>query len=111
MIQQPGVESGGEMTFDGDRRWVPWVFGLPLALVHALNAVLVHAAVFHGPQAAWDHQGYEGTAAAVFLALCLSLLGVVITSLPPVRRALGPWWFAPPLVLGVIAWVRIETLG
>ncbi|MGW9072020.1 hypothetical protein ACWGQT_21570 [Streptomyces yangpuensis] len=99
------------MMFDGDRRSAPWVFALPLALVHALNAVLVYAAVFNGPQAAWDHQGYEGTAAAVFLSLCLSLLGILITLVPPVRRALGPWWFAPPLVLGVIAWVRIETLG
>ncbi|MEW2582760.1 hypothetical protein [Streptomyces virginiae] len=95
----------------GDRRWARWVFGLPLALVHALNAVLVYAAVARGPQAEWDHQGYEGTAAAVFLSLCLGLAGVLITLVPPVRKALGPWWFAPPLVLGVIAWVRIETLG
>ncbi|MFD8885066.1 hypothetical protein ACFV0H_21440 [Streptomyces erythrochromogenes] len=105
------TDGRGATVPPGDRRWVRWTFGLPLALVHALNAVFVYAAVFRGPQAAWDHQGYEGTAAAVFIALCLSLLGVLITLVPPVRRALGPWWFAPPLVLGVIAWVRIETLG
>ncbi|MET9572755.1 hypothetical protein ACFYNW_14805 [Streptomyces virginiae] len=95
----------------GGGRWVRWAFGLPLALVHALNAVLVYAAVARGPQAEWDHQGYEGTAAAVFLSLCLGLIGTLTTLVPPVRKALGPWWFAPPLVLGVIAWVRIGTLG
>ncbi|WP_030772700.1 hypothetical protein [Streptomyces sp. NRRL F-2664] len=95
----------------GNRRWARWAIGLPLALVHAVNAVLVYAAVAHGPQAAWDHQGYEGTAAAVFLSLCLSLLGVAVTLLPPVRRTLGPWWFAPPLALAAISWIRIETLG
>ncbi|MFE0578367.1 hypothetical protein [Streptomyces sp. NPDC058874] len=105
------TDGSGTIVPPADRGWARRVLGLLLALVHALNAVLVYAAVSRGPQASWDHQGYEGTAAAVFLSLCLSALGLLITLAPPVRRLLGSWWLAPPLVLGVLAWVRIETLG
>lgn len=94
-----------------DRRWVRWVLGVPLGLVHLLNAALVYLAVSAGPAGEWDTQGYGGTELACLLAIFLSVTGILITLIPPVRRAMGLWWLAPPFVLGVIAWVRIATLG
>ncbi|MGW6980396.1 hypothetical protein ACWGE1_13245 [Streptomyces sp. NPDC054932] len=88
-----------------------WLLGIPLGLLHLLNAFLVYSAVRFGPAAEWDDQGYAGTTAMALFAILLSVTGILITFVPPVRRALGPWWFAPPVVLGVIAWVRIATLG
>ncbi|MGW6877696.1 hypothetical protein [Streptomyces xanthophaeus] len=93
-----------------DRGCLRRVLGVPLGLLHLLNAFAVCVAVFAGPQAAWDHQGYENVAAMCFLSVCLSVLGLGITLVPSVRRAMGPWWLLPPLVLAVIAVVRGETL-
>ncbi|WP_328927047.1 hypothetical protein OG429_22255 [Streptomyces sp. NBC_00190] len=90
------------------RRW--WI-GAPLALVHLLNAVVVYYALAYGPAGAWDDQGYAGTELECLIALFLSAGAIVITLLPPVRRTVGLWWLVPPAVLGVIAWVRIATLG
>ncbi|WP_329381015.1 hypothetical protein OG625_16380 [Streptomyces sp. NBC_01351] len=94
-----------------DRGCLRWVLGVPLTLVHLLNAVAVFAALFAGPQGEWDHQGYAGVAAMCLISMCLSVLGLLITLIPGVRRAMGLWWLAPPIVLGLIAYVRGETLG
>lgn len=94
-----------------DRGCLRWVLGVPLGIIHLLNAAAVFLAVFVGPQAEWDHQGYENTAAMCFVSVCLSVLGLLITLIPSVRRAMGPWWLAVPLVLGAIAYIRGETLG
>jgi hypothetical protein len=91
-------------------RWVRWVLGVPLGLLHALNAAIVYAIVSAGPAGEWDTAGYEGTAAGAFLAIILSVVTLLITLVPPVRRALGLWWLLPPVVLGAITWVRIATL-
>ncbi|MGW7437368.1 hypothetical protein [Streptomyces sp. NPDC054849] len=95
----------------GDRGRLRWVLGVPLGIIHLLNGAAVSLALFAGPQAEWDHQGYENVGAMCFLAVSLSVLGLLITLLPSVRRAMGLWWLVPPLVLGVIAWVRGATLG
>ncbi|MFD8631378.1 MULTISPECIES: hypothetical protein [unclassified Streptomyces] len=92
------------------RPWVRWAAGIPLGLLHALNAATVYAIVSAGPAGEWDDAGYAGTAAGALLAIVLSVIGVLITLIPPVRRALGLWWLLPPVALGVIAWVRIATL-
>ncbi|MFJ8012732.1 hypothetical protein [Streptomyces sp. NPDC096339] len=92
------------------RRWVLWVLGVPLGLVHLLNAATVYLMLRYPPQGEWDNQGYAGTATACLISIVLSVIGLLITLIPPVRRTLGPWWFAPPILLGVIAWVRIATL-
>ncbi|MFD9410832.1 hypothetical protein ACFWBN_27945 [Streptomyces sp. NPDC059989] len=94
-----------------DRGCLRWVLGVPLTLIHLLNAFSVFAAVFVGPEAEWDHHGYENTAMMCLVAMCLSVLGLLITLIPSVRRAMGLWWLAPPLVLGLIAYIRGETLG
>ncbi|MEU9146274.1 hypothetical protein [Streptomyces sp. NPDC048349] len=94
-----------------DRGCLRWVLGVPLAVIHLLNAGAVAAAVFAGPRADWDHQGYENVGAMCFVSVSLSVLGLLITLIPSVRRTMGPWWLAPPLVLGLIAVIRGETLG
>ncbi|MFI8503926.1 hypothetical protein ACIGFK_36290 [Streptomyces sp. NPDC085524] len=102
---------GGEaIGLPRQRRWVRWVLGVPLGLLHTLNAATVYAIVSAGPAGEWDDAGYAGTAAGALLAIVLSVIGVLITLIPPVRRALGLWWLLPPVILGVITWVRIATL-
>ncbi|MFF4005808.1 hypothetical protein [Streptomyces sp. NPDC001717] len=83
---------------------------MPLGLIHSLNAATVYVILRYPPQGAWDDQGYAGTATACLFSISLSVIGLLITLIPPVRRAMGPWWLAPPVILGVIAWVRIATL-
>ncbi|NXY95984.1 hypothetical protein HYE82_16625 [Streptomyces sp. BR123] len=93
-----------------DRGCLRRVLGVPLVIVHLLNAFCVFSAVAFDPQGEWDDRGYTRIAAACFLALCLSVLGLLITAVPSVRRAMGLWWFAPPLLLGVVAYARMATL-
>nr|WSX50441.1 hypothetical protein OG409_16685 [Streptomyces sp. NBC_00974] len=94
-----------------DRGCLRWVLGVPLGFVHLLNFVAVCGALFAGPRGEWDDQGYEGVGAMCLVSVCLSVLGLLVTLVPSVRRTMGLWWFAPPLVLGLIAFVRGETLG
>ncbi|MFD8631376.1 hypothetical protein [Streptomyces sp. NPDC059533] len=91
-------------------RWLNWVLAVPLGLLHLMNTVCVYAVLRYPPQGEWDHQGYAGTATFCLFSICLSVITVLITLIPPVRRAMGPWWLAPPVILGVISWVRIATL-
>ncbi|MCX5013344.1 hypothetical protein OG765_20460 [Streptomyces sp. NBC_00555] len=93
-----------------DQGCLRWVLGVPLTLIHLLNAFWVYAAVRYGPQGEWDDRGYTRIATACLIGICLSVIGLLITLIPSVRRAMGLWWLVPPFVLGVIAWVRIATL-
>ncbi|MET9469365.1 hypothetical protein ABZY44_32140 [Streptomyces sp. NPDC006544] len=94
-----------------DRGCLRWVLGVPLGLIHLLNLTAVCGALFAGPRGEWDDDGYAGVGAMCFVSVCLSVLGLLVTLLPSVRRAMGAWWFAPPLLLGLIALVRGETSG
>ncbi|MGW6577173.1 hypothetical protein ACWGAN_34055 [Streptomyces sp. NPDC054945] len=94
-----------------DRGCLRWVLGVPLGIIHLLNAAAVFGALFAGPQGEWDDQGYENVGALCLVSVSLSALGLLITAVPSVRRAMGPWWFAPPLLLGLVAFVRGATLG
>ncbi|MFF4100890.1 hypothetical protein [Streptomyces sp. NPDC001903] len=94
-----------------DRGCLQWVLGVPLGLIHLLNAIAVFAALYAGPQGEWDDQGYAGVGAMCLIAMSLSVLGLLITVIPAVRRTMGPWWLAPPLILGLTAFIRAETLG
>ncbi|MFD9410831.1 hypothetical protein ACFWBN_27940 [Streptomyces sp. NPDC059989] len=93
------------------RPWTRWAFGVPLALVHLMNAGVVYLALAYGPAGEWDTQGYAGTELECLLVFFLSGSTILITLVPPVRRTLGLWWLVPPVALGVIAWVRIATPG
>ncbi|WP_329381013.1 hypothetical protein OG625_16375 [Streptomyces sp. NBC_01351] len=104
------TDSSNGNGLSGKRSWLCWVLGVPLGLVHLLNATLVYLIVSHGPAGVWDDSGYAGTTAGGIFAIMFSVGTILITLIPPVRRALGLWWFLPPVVLGVIAWVRIATL-
>ncbi|MBW5481234.1 hypothetical protein [Streptomyces bambusae] len=92
-----------------DRGCLRWVLGVPLTLIHLLNAFFVYSAVAFSPQGDWDDQGYAGLGAVCLASVALSVLGVLITLIPSVRRAMGLWWFAPPVVLAVIAIIRVKT--
>ncbi|MEW2418560.1 hypothetical protein AB0953_33435 [Streptomyces sp. NPDC046866] len=94
-----------------DRGCLRWVLGVPLGLVHLLNAGAVFAALYAGPQGAWDHQGHAAVGAMCLVSMFLSALGLLITLIPGVRRAVGLWWLAPPVLLGLTAFLRGETLG
>lgn len=91
-------------------RWVRWAAGVPLGFIHLLNVAVVYLMLSAGPAGEWDTQGYAGTELECILIFFLSGSTFLITLTPPVRRALGLWWLLPPVVLGVIAWVRIATL-
>ncbi|MFE2165067.1 hypothetical protein ACFXB3_08335 [Streptomyces sp. NPDC059447] len=92
-----------------DQGCLRWVLGVPLTLIHLLNAFFVYSALRYGPEGEWDDHGYQGLGAMCFLSMCLSVLGILITLIPSVRRAMGLWWFLPPIVLGVIAYIRVTT--
>ncbi|WP_327361959.1 MULTISPECIES: hypothetical protein [unclassified Streptomyces] len=94
-----------------DRGCLQWVLGVPLGIIHVLNAVAVFAALYAGPQGEWDDQGYAGVGAMCLISMSLSALGLLITIIPGVRRTMGLWWLAPPIVLGLTAFIRGETLG
>ncbi|GAA2650077.1 MULTISPECIES: hypothetical protein [Streptomyces] len=94
-----------------DRGCLRWVLGVPLGIIHLLNALAVSGALFAGPRGEWDDQGYENVGALCLVSVSLSVLGLLITVVPSVRRAMGPWWLAPPLLLGLTAFLRGATLG
>ncbi|MEU7555201.1 hypothetical protein AB0B01_23150 [Streptomyces sp. NPDC044571] len=94
-----------------DRGCLQWVLGVPLGILHLLNAGTVFSAVLASPQGDWDDRGHERIDAMCFISLCLSVLGLLITLVPSIRRTMGPWWPALPLALGVIAYTRMATLG
>ncbi|MFI6844252.1 hypothetical protein OG535_38720 [Kitasatospora sp. NBC_00085] len=94
-----------------DRGCLRWVLGAPLVLIHALNAIVVFSAVRFGPAGDWDDQGYAGLTVTCGCASALTLSGLAVTAIPSVRRAMGPWWFAPPAILGAIAFLRAWTLS
>lgn len=103
-------DSGRTIDQPKSRRWVRWVLGVPLGILHLLSAGGVYSAVRFGPLNEWDDQGYAGVTAMALFAIIFSVIAILITLIPPVRRTMGSWWLAPPVVLGVIAWVRIATL-
>lgn len=87
------------------------MLGVPLGIVHLLNAAFVFGALFAGARGSWDDQSRAGVGAMCLVSVSLSVLGTAITLVPDVRRAMGLWWLAPPLALGLIAAVRGQTLG
>ncbi|MFD7258488.1 hypothetical protein [Streptomyces sp. NPDC059874] len=42
-----------------DKGCLRWVLGVPLTLIHLLNAFLVYAALRWGSEGEWDHHGYQ----------------------------------------------------
>ncbi|MFE0699289.1 hypothetical protein [Streptomyces sp. NPDC058872] len=86
---------------------------VPLVLLHAIAAWWVYLALTLRPAGGWDDGARAGIelSCALALALAASGLALLIASLPSARRALGSWWRAAPLLLGVVAAARWAVAG
>ncbi|MEU6864979.1 hypothetical protein ABZ924_17130 [Streptomyces sp. NPDC046876] len=93
-----------------DRGCLQWVLGVPLGLLYLLEGWLCYGALVIQPTGGVNDRGATNISAACFFALCLSVIGLLITLIPTVRRTLGLWWFAPPVLLGLFAYVRVSLL-
>lgn len=81
-----------------------WVMAVPLTILYAIVAFCCYTALSTRPSGSWDQDAYGAITLMCFLAIAVSALGMLVTVAPPtVRRAMGPWWLAPPLILSAIA--------
>ncbi|MGW6582456.1 hypothetical protein ACWF76_24245 [Streptomyces globisporus] len=80
---------------------------VPLGILYLLAGGLCYSALTIRPSGTWDEDAYAAITLFCFLAIVVSAIALVITAAPPaVRRAMGPRWLAPPLILVVIAATR-----
>ncbi|MFF8275361.1 hypothetical protein ACF05T_04460 [Streptomyces lateritius] len=106
MSDRPDV--AGTASDDGCLRRV---MAVPLVLLHAIAAWFVYMALTIRPSGSWDDEARAGIELSCVLAIATSGLALLITFLPSIRRAMDPWWFAPPLLLGAIAATRWAVGG
>ncbi|MFI6289544.1 hypothetical protein ACIBCM_33220 [Streptomyces sp. NPDC051018] len=90
----------------GDEGCLRWVMAVPLALLHAIAAWFVYTALTIRPSGSWDDEAQAGINLSCVLAIATSGFALLITLLPSIRRAMGPWWLVPPILLGAIAAIR-----
>ncbi|MER5894573.1 hypothetical protein [Streptomyces sp. NPDC001876] len=95
----------GQATEDGG--CLRWVMAVPLGMLHLLAAGLCYSALTIRPSGVWDKDAYGAITLLCFLTIAVGVIALVITLAPPtVRRAMGPWWLLPPLILSAIAVAR-----
>ena len=92
-----------------DRGCLRWVLAVPLVILHLLAAGSCYYALSIQPQAVWDADARDGIVSMCFVTIAISALALLLTFLPSVRRVMGAWWLAPPLILTVISAVRWGT--
>ncbi|MGW7330020.1 hypothetical protein ACWGIU_15785 [Streptomyces sp. NPDC054840] len=93
----------------GDRGCLQWVLGIPLALSYVPALFTCYAALAMWPEPDDDLlRGEVRFLAGCCLVLCL--VGLLITITPLFRRTMGRWWFALPLLLATVAYVRAQTV-
>ncbi|MET8174348.1 hypothetical protein [Streptomyces clavifer] len=98
------MENGHVAEDDGCLRWV---MAVPLGILHLLAVGLCYSAWTIRPSGVWDKDVNGAITLLCFLTIAVSIIALVITLAPPtVRRAMGPWWLGPPLLLSVIATLR-----
>ena len=90
----------------GDDGCLQRVMAVPLVLLHAIAAWFVYMALTIRPAGSWDDEAQAGIELSCVLAITASGLALLINLVPSIRRAMGPWWLAPPLLLGAIAAAR-----
>jgi hypothetical protein len=86
----------------------PWE--VLLLLAHLVTAWLAYAALVTQPQGTWDESTLTGIEAACAMVVAAGAATLLLSVLPLRRKALGPWWLAPPVVfltLGAARWVYI----
>lgn len=80
------------------------VMAVPLVILYAIAAFCCYTALITRPSGSWDQDAYGAIALMCFLTIAAGALGLLLTLAPPtVRRAMGPWWLAPSLILGAVA--------
>ncbi|MFB6809713.1 MULTISPECIES: hypothetical protein [unclassified Streptomyces] len=93
-----------------DRGCLQWVLGVPLALIYLPAAYICFLLLSAEPISPLDHRMREDARTMGGLALCISFAGLLLSLLPVYRRTMNRWWYAVPLVLGAIAYIRAATL-
>jgi ABC-type sulfate transport system permease component len=88
-----------------------WVLAVPLAILNLIAAWFLSMALTIRPSGSWDDDARAGIVLSCVLTLATSGLALAITVVPAVRRVMGPWWAAPPLVLGAAAAIRWALVG
>lgn len=94
-----------------DQGCLRWVLAVPLVLLHLVAAWFCYTALTIEPGGSWDDDARAGIVLSCLLTLVASGLALLITLAPSVRRTMGRWWLAAPVVLGVVAAVRWATTG
>ncbi|MFE2141364.1 hypothetical protein ACFXA3_06310 [Streptomyces sp. NPDC059456] len=93
-----------------DRGCLQWVLGVPLALIYLPAAYICVLLLSADPIAPLDHRTRDDAHAMGVIALCISFAGLLLSLLPVYRRTMNRWWYAVPLLLGTLAYIRAETL-
>ncbi len=92
-----------------DRGCLQWVLGVPLGLLYVpavyFCVLLLSAEVDPGDDRM--RADMQSGAHAVY-AICL--VGLLVCLFPVYRRTMNRWWYALPLLLAAVAWIRIATL-
>lgn len=104
---RPAVERVG-VDLPEDRGWLQWVLGVPLALVYLPAAYICFLMLTARVAPDDDHMRADVEAMGA-VALCTSFAGLLLSLLPVYRRTVNRWWYAVPLVLGTVAYVRAQT--
>ncbi|MFE9635098.1 hypothetical protein [Streptomyces sp. NPDC006463] len=92
-----------------DQGCLRWVLGVPLALVYVPAVYLCYLALAMQSDPR-DDRLREDVRMVAGLSVSLCLLGLLITITPVFRRTMGRWWFALPLLLATVAYVRGQTV-
>ncbi|THA48182.1 hypothetical protein E6R62_29565 [Streptomyces sp. A1136] len=92
-----------------DQGCLRWVLGVPLGLVYLAAAYCCRIALLMRPDGPHDDHTRADIEACAVAALCVSLLGLLLSLLPVYRRTLSRWWYLVPLALGLVAYVRALT--
>ncbi|MFE2231723.1 hypothetical protein ACFXA4_03945 [Streptomyces sp. NPDC059442] len=79
---------------------------VPLVLLHLAGAWFVYTAFTIRPAGSWDDEARAGIVLSCVLAIALSVIAAAITLPATIRRVMGPWWLAPPLLLGAAAAIQ-----
>ncbi|WP_327284782.1 MULTISPECIES: hypothetical protein [unclassified Streptomyces] len=93
-----------------DRGCLRWVLGVPLGLIYLPAVYICVLLLMADPIAPLDHRMRDDAHTMGVVAVCISFAGLLLSLLPVYRRTMNRWWYAVPVVLGAIAYIRAETL-
>jgi hypothetical protein len=100
-----------EATQSEDQGCLRQVLAVPLVILYLLAAGFCYYALAIRPSGTWDKDAYAGIVLSCLLTIVVSAVTLLITVVPSVRRVMGHWWMAPPLLLTAVSAVRWISLG